>query len=88
MVVVAVLASAVLVLRDDRGRALAMLGALVVSPPLLLASIWHDNKLHFGLVADAGAVPDVAVLGQGVRDGFARLQAEFSSPVRRAARRT
>jgi putative inorganic carbon (HCO3(-)) transporter len=44
--VVAVLAAATLLLRDDRPRALAMLGALVVSPPLLVALIWHDRKLH------------------------------------------
>ena len=47
VVVVAVLAAAALLLRDDRQRALAMLGALVVSPPLLVALIWHDSKLHF-----------------------------------------
>jgi O-antigen ligase len=47
MIVVAVLAAAALLLRSDRQRALAMLGAMVLSPPLLLASIWHDSKLHF-----------------------------------------
>ena len=47
VVVVAVLAAAALLLRDDRRRALAMLGALVFSPPLLVALIWHDSRLHF-----------------------------------------
>ena len=47
LIVVAVLAAAALLLRSDRQRALAMLGAMVLSPPLLLASIWHDSKLHF-----------------------------------------
>ena len=45
--VVAVLVAGVLLVRDNRHRAVLMLGALVVSPPLLLASIWHDSKLHF-----------------------------------------
>jgi O-antigen ligase len=47
VVVVALLTAAALLLRGDRHRAIAMLAALVVSPPLLLASIWHDSKLHF-----------------------------------------
>jgi O-antigen ligase len=47
VVVVAALAAAALLLRDDRRRAMAMLGALVVSPPLLVALIWHDSRLHF-----------------------------------------
>ena len=47
VVVVAVLAAAALLLRGDRQRALAMLGAAVVSPPLLVALIWHDSKFHF-----------------------------------------
>jgi putative inorganic carbon (hco3(-)) transporter len=46
-VVVAALAGVVLVASSDRHRAIAMLGALVVSPPLLLASIWQDSRLHF-----------------------------------------
>jgi O-antigen ligase len=69
VVLVAVLASAVLVLRDDRPRAAAMLGALVLSPPLLLAAIWHDNKLHFvhhhpllAAMAGVAAVGVVALL--------------------------
>jgi O-antigen ligase len=47
VVVVAALAAASLLLRDDRRRGLAMLGALVFSPPLLVALIWHDSRLHF-----------------------------------------
>lgn len=45
VVVVSLLAAAVLVVRDDRLRAAAVLGALVVSPPLLLATIWNSPKL-------------------------------------------
>ncbi len=47
IVLVSLLAAAVLVARDDRVRAAAILGALVVSPPLLLATIWHSSKLAF-----------------------------------------
>jgi putative inorganic carbon (HCO3(-)) transporter len=47
VVVVAALAAIALVARGERRRALAMLGALVLSPPLLLALVWHDSKLHF-----------------------------------------
>jgi O-antigen ligase len=46
VVVVAVLAALTLLVRDDRQRALTMLGALVLSVPLLLALIWHDSRLH------------------------------------------
>jgi O-antigen ligase len=67
VVVVALLAAAALVVRDDRHRALAMLGALILSPPLLLALIWHDSKLHVvhhhpALAVAAGIAVLVAVV--------------------------
>jgi putative inorganic carbon (hco3(-)) transporter len=45
IVLVALLAAVVLVARDQRTRAFATLGALIVSPPLLLATIWNSPKL-------------------------------------------
>jgi O-antigen ligase len=47
LVLVSLLAAAVLLARNDRERAVAMLGALAVSPVLLLATIWHSSKLSF-----------------------------------------
>jgi putative inorganic carbon (HCO3(-)) transporter len=47
VVLVSFLAAAVLLARNDRARAVAILGALAVSPPLLLATIWHSPKLSF-----------------------------------------
>jgi putative inorganic carbon (HCO3(-)) transporter len=47
VVLVSLLAAAVLLARNDRARAVAILGALAVSPPLLLATIWHSSKLSF-----------------------------------------
>jgi putative inorganic carbon (HCO3(-)) transporter len=46
VIAVALLAAAVLLAPVRRIRALAMLGALVLSPVLLLASVWHDAQLH------------------------------------------
>ncbi len=45
VVFVSLLAAGVLVARAGRLRAAAVLGALVVSPPLLLATIWDSPKL-------------------------------------------
>ena len=45
VVAVAGLAAAALLLADARRRALAMLGALVLAPVLLLADIWHSPQL-------------------------------------------
>jgi putative inorganic carbon (HCO3(-)) transporter len=60
VVVVAILAGVVLVHRDARVRALAVAGALVLSPVLLLADIWHSPQLgiihRHPLVAVVGAV--------------------------------
>jgi O-antigen ligase len=45
MIAVALLAGVVLLARDDGTRAWAMLGALILSPVLLLAQIWHSPQL-------------------------------------------
>ena len=47
VVVVAALAAAALVLQDQRARARAIAGAVVVSPVLLLAEIWHSPQVAF-----------------------------------------
>jgi O-antigen ligase len=66
VVVVAGLAAAALVLREDRRRAAAMLAALVLSPVLLAAEIWHSPQLHFvhrhPLLAVLAAVLALAVI--------------------------
>jgi putative inorganic carbon (HCO3(-)) transporter len=46
VIVVALLAATMLLATARRLRAAAMLGALVLSPVLLLASIWNDSELH------------------------------------------
>ena len=60
VVAVALLAAAVMLHPAPRVQALAMLGALVLSPALLLADIWHSPQLAIvhlhPLVAAAGAV--------------------------------
>ena len=45
VVVVAIVAGSSMLLRERRARALAMLGALVLAPVLLLADIWHSPQL-------------------------------------------
>ena len=45
VIAVALLAAGVLLARDDVKRAWAMLGALALSPVLLLAQIWHSPQL-------------------------------------------
>ncbi len=66
VIVVALLAAAVLLARDRRVRAGAMLGALVLSPVLLLAEIWHSPQLgivhRHPLVAVVGALVALGVL--------------------------
>lgn len=65
IVLISFLAAAVLLARDGKARAVATLGALAVSPPLLLATIWHSSKLSFvhrhPLVAIALAAAALAV---------------------------
>jgi putative inorganic carbon (hco3(-)) transporter len=66
VVVVALLAAAVLLARDRRARALAMLGALVLAPVLLLSDIWDSPQLNIvhrhPLEAVVGAAVVVAAL--------------------------
>jgi O-antigen ligase len=66
VVAVALLAGGALVAREDRMRAFAIIGALLISPPLLLASIWHSPKIaflhHHPLVAIAGGIGAVALV--------------------------
>jgi putative inorganic carbon (hco3(-)) transporter len=47
VVAVAALAAAAMLSRSDRQRALAMLGALVLAPALLLDDVWHSSQLGF-----------------------------------------
>jgi O-antigen ligase len=67
VVIVAALAALVLLARDRRSRALAMLGALVLAPTLLLSDIWNSPQLrlvhHHPLVALIGALLALALLG-------------------------
>ena len=60
VVAVALLAAVAMLHRDARVQALAMLGALVLSPVLLLADIWHSPQLSIvhrhPLVAVLGAI--------------------------------
>ncbi len=60
VVVVAVLAAVVMLHPDVRVQAVAMLGALVLSPVLLLADIWHSPQLdvvhHHPAVAAVGGL--------------------------------
>jgi putative inorganic carbon (HCO3(-)) transporter len=46
LVIVALLAGGTLVITNRRRRAGAMLGALVLAPALLLASVWDESRLH------------------------------------------
>ena len=66
VIAVALLAAAVILVRDDVKRAWAMLGALVLSPVLLLAEIWHSPQLgvihRHPLEAFVGAVFALAAL--------------------------
>ncbi len=66
VVVVAALAAVALLVSDRRARALAMLGALVLAPVLLLTDIWNSPQLNIvhrhPLEAVVGAVVVVAAL--------------------------
>src|ERR1700743_249509 len=61
VIVVALLASATLLATQRQARALAMLGALVLTPVLLLASIWDSSELHIVHTHPAEAVIAAAV---------------------------
>ena len=71
VVVVALFAAGTLLLHDRRKRALAMLGALVLSPVLLLSDIWDSPQLRLvhrhPLVALVGAVIAIALLAAVAR---------------------
>jgi putative inorganic carbon (HCO3(-)) transporter len=91
MIIVALLAAATLLAPRRRAVALAMLGALVLSPVLLLASLWHDSKLRVvhehplpaavaGIVALGALVIAAAWLGR--RWQLFGLLAVFALPFR------
>ena len=67
IVVAAALAAVVMLHRDTRVQALAMLGALVLAPILLLGDIWHSPQLgvvhRHPLVAALGALIALAAVG-------------------------
>ena len=67
VVAAAALAAVVMLHRDRRVQSLAMLGALVLAPALLLADIWHSPQLRIvhrhPLAAVVGAVLALAALG-------------------------
>jgi putative inorganic carbon (HCO3(-)) transporter len=67
VVVVAVLAACAMLARSDQAKALAMLGALVLAPALLLADIWHSPQLHMvhrhPLLAAIGAALALVLVG-------------------------
>jgi O-antigen ligase len=66
VIVVAALAAVVLLVADRRARALAMVGALVLAPVLLLTDIWNSPQLNIvhrhPLEAVVGAAVVVAAL--------------------------
>jgi O-antigen ligase len=66
VVAVAALAAATMLSRGDRRRALAMLGALILAPALLLDDVWHSSQLDFvhrhPLEAVIGAAVVLAIL--------------------------
>ncbi len=66
VVAVALFAAAAILAATQRARALAMLGALVLSPVLLLADIWHSPQLgvvhRHPLVAAVGALLALALV--------------------------
>jgi O-antigen ligase len=70
MVLAAALAAGAVLARTVRGRAYAMLGALVLTPVLLLGEIWHSPQLG---TARSHPVPALvaAVLGVAVLAGLA-----------------
>jgi putative inorganic carbon (HCO3(-)) transporter len=71
VVIVALFAAVVLVVPDRRLRALGMLGALVLSPALLLSDIWSSPQLRLvhrhPLLAAVGAIVALAILAGAAR---------------------
>ena len=84
IVAAAALAAVVMLHRDRRVQALAMLGALVLAPVLLLADIWHSPQLgivhRHPLVAAVGAIVALAAVG-GVAWVFTRWPEMFALAV-------
>ncbi len=66
VILAALLAGAAMLSRDDLHRALAMLGAIILAPVLLLADVWHASQFefvhHHHLESAVGAVIALAVL--------------------------
>src|ERR1700739_118585 len=84
VIVVALLVALVILAPDRRVRALAMLGALILSPVLLMAEIWRSPQLgivhRHPLEAAVGTVVGLALLGVaaaviGKRPGLVALLA-------------
>jgi putative inorganic carbon (HCO3(-)) transporter len=67
VIVVALLVAVVIATRSNRGRALAMLGALILAPVLLLGDIWNSPQLdvihRHPLVAVIAAVLALVAVG-------------------------
>jgi putative inorganic carbon (HCO3(-)) transporter len=91
VVVAALLAAAVLLARSDRARSAAMLGALVLTPILLVANIWSTPQLQplrdRPLLALIAAVAGALLLGAGAwaihrRPELVALGAAFALPFR------
>jgi O-antigen ligase len=91
VVVAALLAAAVLLARSDRARSAAMLGALVLTPVLLVANIWSTPQLQplrdRPLLALIAAVAGALLLGAGAwaihrRPELVALGAAFALPFR------
>jgi len=91
VVVAALLAAAVLLARSDRARSAAMLGALVLTPVLLVANIWSTPQLQplrdRPLLALVAAVAGALLLAAGAwaihrRPALVALGAAFALPFR------
>ncbi|HET9074773.1 MAG TPA: O-antigen ligase family protein [Solirubrobacteraceae bacterium] len=81
IIVLGLLAAAVILLRADRARALAMLGGLILAPVLLLADIWSSPQLRIihrhPLYALIGAAVALLVLAAAAR-GLTRRRQWFA----------
>ena len=75
VIAAALLVAAVLLVRDERLRAWAMLGALVLAPVLLLADIWHSPQLHI-----VHHHPAEAAVGAAVALGLVGVAAWLIAP--------
>src|SRR5438309_315818 len=74
VVAIGAAAAWVLLARDERSQALAMLAALALAPVLLLADIWHSPQLHivhrhplYALVGGALALAAVGGVAYAIR---------------------